>query len=74
MSEHKMPESDATGRPAGKAGDRASSPSRRRAFKAALATAPVIMSLESRPAFAGPAQQTSGALSNNMSAQLKKNQ
>jgi hypothetical protein len=73
MSEHKMPESDATGRPAGKAGDRASSPSRRRAFKAALATAPVIMSLKSRPAFAGPAQ-TSSALSNNLSAQLKKNQ
>jgi hypothetical protein len=80
MSEHKMPESDATGRPAGKAGDRASSPSRRRAFKAALATAPVLMSLKSRPAFAAPkgpnanAQQTSSALSNNLSAQLKKNQ
>ena len=84
MSEHKKPESDATGRPAGKAADRASSPSRRRALKAALATAPVIMSLKSRPAFAAPkgpnanananAQQTSSALSNNMSAQLRKNQ
>lgn len=52
MSEHK-PEADETGRTAAdKAGDQASSPSRRRALKAALATAPIIMSIKSRPAFA----------------------
>ena len=52
MSEHK-PEADETGRTAAdKAGDKASSPSRRRALKAALASAPIIMSLKSRPAFA----------------------
>ncbi len=52
MSEHK-PDADETGRAAeGKAGDKASSPSRRRALKAALASAPIIMSIKSRPAFA----------------------
>ena len=61
MSEHKMPESDETRCPGGKAGERASSPSRRRAIKAALATAPVVMSLKSRSA---------AAASNNMSGQL----
>jgi hypothetical protein len=74
MSEHK-PEADETGRAAdGKAGDKASSPSRRRALKAALASAPIIMSIKSRPAFAVPegdavnTQQTSSALSNNLSS------
>ena len=69
MSEHKMPESDETGRPGGKAGERASSPSRRRAIKAALVSAPVIMSLKSRSAAAA-----SGALSSNLSTQLRKSQ
>ena len=55
MSEHK-PETNETGRAAAdKAGDKASSPSRRRALKAALAAAPIIMSIKSRPAFAGAA-------------------
>jgi hypothetical protein len=80
MSEHK-PDADETGRAAeNKAGDRASSPSRRRALKAALAAAPIIMSIKSRPAFAdnddnnvaNTQQTTSSALSNNMSAQLTK--
>jgi hypothetical protein len=60
MSEPKL-ESDGTGRAAAdKASDKASSPSRRRALKAALASAPIIMSIKSRPAFAGPTcdQQT----------------
>jgi len=52
MSEPKL-ESDGTGRTAAdKASDKASSPSRRRALKAALASAPIIMSIKSRPAFA----------------------
>jgi hypothetical protein len=53
MSEHK-PEANDTGRAAAdKAGDKASSPSRRRALKAALAATPIIMSIKSRPAFGG---------------------
>ena len=53
MSEHK-PESDEIRRVAAdKTGDKASSPSRRRALKAALAATPIIMSIKSRPAFAG---------------------
>ena len=35
--------------------DKATSPSRRRALKAALAATPIIMSIKSRPAFGGPA-------------------
>ena len=55
MSEHK-PESNEIRRVAAdKTGDKASSPSRRRALKAALAATPIIMSIKSRPAFAGPA-------------------
>ena len=81
MSEPK-PEANDTGRTAtDKAGDQASSPSRRRALKAALAAAPIIMSIKSRPAFASKdvdgntqinTQQTSSSLSTNMSAQLRK--
>jgi len=82
MSEHK-PESNGTGRAApDKASDKASSPSRRRALKAALASAPIIMSIKSRPAFAtndthpgnNPGnnginpQQASASLSHNLSA------
>jgi hypothetical protein len=51
MSEHR-PESEET---RGVAADKASSPSRRRALKAALAATPIIMSIKSRPAFGGPA-------------------
>ena len=51
MSEHK-PESEET---RGVAANKAPSPSRRRALKAALAATPIIMSIKSRPAFAGPA-------------------
>lgn len=51
--------------------DRAASPSRRRILKAAAATAPVIMSIKGRPAFAQSSQlntpQNSAALSHNMS-------
>ena len=55
MSEQ-IPGSEDKGRaPASKSGDRATSPSRRRALKAALASAPIIMSIKSRPAFGGPA-------------------
>lgn len=81
MSEHK-PEPDELGRDAAhKVGDQAPSPSRRRALKAALAAAPIVMSIKSRPAFAADqvtpvngvnTQQTSSSLSNNMSAQLRK--
>lgn len=78
MSEHK-PEADETGRAAeGKAGDKASSPSRRRALKAALASAPIIMSIKSRPAFANrdwdgdhdgkSKDKTSHSMSHNMSS------
>lgn len=51
--------------------DRAASPSRRRILKAAAATAPVIMSIKGRPAFAQQQnpQQNSAALSHNMSQQ-----
>lgn len=53
MSSEHRPEADETGRAAAdKASDKASSPSRRRALKAALASAPIIMSIKSRPAFA----------------------
>jgi len=53
--------------------DTVASPSRRRALKAALAAAPIIMSLKSRPAFAKnedqiTPEQTSGTLSSNLSA------
>lgn len=51
MSEHK-PESEET---RGVAANKAPSPSRRRALKAALAATPIIMSIKSRPAFGGPA-------------------
>ena len=51
MSEPK-PESEET---RGVAPDKATSPSRRRALKAALAATPIIMSIKSRPAFGGPA-------------------
>jgi hypothetical protein len=55
MSEQ-IPGSEDKGRAAAsKSGDRAASPSRRRALKAALASAPIIMSIKSRPAFGGPA-------------------
>ena len=77
MSEHK-PEVNDTGRAAAdKSGDKASSPSRRRALKAALAATPIIMSIKSRPAFASKdadgntqfnTQQTSSALSGNLSS------
>ena len=78
MSEHK-PEANETGRAVvNKAGDKAVSPSRRRILKAALASAPIIMSIKSRPAFAtndthpgnngiNP-QQASASLSHNLSA------
>jgi len=78
MSEPKL-ESHGAGRAAAdKASDKASSPSRRRALKAALASAPIIMSIKSRPAFAtndthpgnngiNP-QQASASLSHNLSA------
>lgn len=56
-----------------KRGDTAASPSRRRALKVALAAAPIIMSIKSRPAFAKDEtditpQQTSSSLSSNLSA------
>ena len=51
MGEHK-PESEET---RGIAADKAPSPSRRRALKAALAATPIIMSIKSRPAFGGAA-------------------
>ena len=51
MSEHK-PESEES---RGVTADKAPSPSRRRALKAALAATPIIMSIKSRPAFGGPA-------------------
>ncbi len=54
MSEHKPESNEMRRAAAGKAGDKASSPSRRRALKAALAATPIIMSIKSRPAFAGP--------------------
>jgi hypothetical protein len=65
---------------ADKAGDRAASPSRRRALKAALASAPIIMSIKSRPAFANrdgddtrsnlkdQTLQNSSSMSHNMSS------
>ena len=81
MSEHK-PEANETGRAVvNKAGDKAVSPSRRRILKAALASAPIIMSIKSRPAFAvndgipsntntgvNTQQTTSSGLSSNLSA------
>jgi hypothetical protein len=88
MSEHKSEANDTGRAAADKAGDKASSPSRRRALKAALAATPLIMSIKSRPAFAvsdgtpgngntlnngvNTQQTTSSSLSTNMSAQLRK--
>jgi hypothetical protein len=73
MSEQ-IPGSEGKGRAAAsKSGDRATSPSRRRALKAALASAPIIMSIKSRPAFSqtepgGPTPQQSGTVSSNLSS------
>ena len=55
MSEHKQESNEIRRVAADKTGDKASSPSRRRALKAALAATPIIMSIKSRPAFGGPA-------------------
>jgi len=55
MSEPKPESEETRGVAADKAGDKAPSPSRRRALKAALAATPIIMSIKSRPAFGGPA-------------------
>ena len=55
MSEHKPESEESRGIAVDKAGDKAPSPSRRRALKAALAATPIIMSIKSRPAFGGPA-------------------
>lgn len=73
MSEHN-PEADETGRTAAdKAGDKASSPSRRWALKSALASAPIIMSLKSRPALANTTtKKGSHAMSHNMSSKPSK--
>jgi hypothetical protein len=64
MSENKPGADDTQGKGAK---DRPASPSRRRILKAAAATAPVIMSIKGRPAFAQNTEQNSASMSHNMS-------
>jgi hypothetical protein len=55
----------------GKPAQDAASPSRRRVLKAAAAAAPIILSIKSRPAFAGDCDTATEScnLSNNLSRQ-----